>query len=224
MLAIVARSASGRSRQSPARRTRRTCRPRPCSRSISVTVSTRSVAVVPSRQLAGQPEADDLRDQHRHRLAEHRRLGLDPADAPAEHAQAVDHRGVRVGAQADVRDTPEPSPLHRRPAARYSRLTWCMMPVPGGTTSKLPQRPLAPAQEAVALARCARTRARRCARTRRACRTVGHHRVVDHQLGRDERVDRSRVAAERGHGVAHRGQVDERGYAVGVVQEHPRSG
>ena len=34
-------------------------------------------------QRARQPEADDLRDEHRDRLAEHRRLGLDAADAPA---------------------------------------------------------------------------------------------------------------------------------------------
>ena len=39
-------------------------------------------------QLARELEADDLRDEHRQRLAEHRRLGLDPADAPAEHARA----------------------------------------------------------------------------------------------------------------------------------------
>ena len=48
-------------------------------------------------QLAAQLEAEHLRDQQRHRLAEHRRLGLDPADAPAEHAEPVDHRRVRVG-------------------------------------------------------------------------------------------------------------------------------
>ena len=48
-------------------------------------------------QLAVEAEADDLRQQHRDRLAEHRRLGLDPADAPAEDAEAVDHRRVRVG-------------------------------------------------------------------------------------------------------------------------------
>ena len=53
-------------------------------------------------QLAGQLEADDLRDQHRHRLAEHGRLGLDAADAPAEHAEAVDHGGVAVGADQGV--------------------------------------------------------------------------------------------------------------------------
>ena len=54
------------------------------------------------RQLAGELEADHLRQQHRDRLAEHRRLGLDPADAPAEHAEAVDHRRVRVGADQGV--------------------------------------------------------------------------------------------------------------------------
>ena len=53
-------------------------------------------------QLAVEPEADHLRQQHRDRLAEHRRLGLDPADAPAEHAEPVDHRRVRVGADERV--------------------------------------------------------------------------------------------------------------------------
>ena len=53
-------------------------------------------------ELAGQPEADHFRQQHRYRLAEHRRLGLDAADAPAEHAEAVDHGGVRIGADAGV--------------------------------------------------------------------------------------------------------------------------
>ena len=54
------------------------------------------------RQLAGQLEADDLGDQHRDRLAEHRGLGLDAADAPAEHGEAVDHGGVAVGADQRV--------------------------------------------------------------------------------------------------------------------------
>src|SRR2546423_12512500 len=47
--------------------------------------------------------ADDDRPREVCRLAEHRGLGLDTADAPAEHAEAVDHRGVRVGAEERVR-------------------------------------------------------------------------------------------------------------------------
>src|SRR3546814_5620651 len=35
-------------------------------------------------------------------LAEHRGLRLDPADAPAEHAEAVNHRRMAVGADAGV--------------------------------------------------------------------------------------------------------------------------
>ena len=64
-------------------------------------VSTRSVAVVPG-QIAVQLEADHARDEHRNRLAEHGGLGLDAADAPADDADAVDHRGVRIGADAGV--------------------------------------------------------------------------------------------------------------------------
>ena len=49
---------------------------------------------------------DDLRKQHVDRLAHHGRLGLDPADAPADHPEAIDHRGVAVGAHQAVRVQP----------------------------------------------------------------------------------------------------------------------
>ena len=87
------------------------------------------------RQLADQLEADDLRDEHRHRLAEHRGLGLDAADAPAQDAEAVDHRGVRVGADQGVGVGHMPSRSKTTRASR-SRLTWWTMPVFGGTTAK----------------------------------------------------------------------------------------
>ena len=54
-------------------------------------------------QFVLQAEADNLRDQHRDRLTQHGSLGFDSADAPAENAQAVDHRGVRVRADQCVR-------------------------------------------------------------------------------------------------------------------------
>ncbi len=53
-------------------------------------------------ELARELEADDLRDQHRDRLAQHRGLRLDAADAPAQDAEAVDHRRVRVRADERV--------------------------------------------------------------------------------------------------------------------------
>src|SRR5207237_4359830 len=55
------------------------------------------------RELALELHADDDGPREVRRLAEHRGLGLDAADAPAEHAEPVDHRGVRVGAEERVR-------------------------------------------------------------------------------------------------------------------------
>jgi hypothetical protein len=46
--------------------------------------------------------------------------------------------------------------------------------------------------------------------------------VVDDQLDRDERVDLGRVAAEVGHRVAHRGQVDDRRHAREVLHQDAR--
>ena len=55
-----------------------------------------------------------------------------------------------------------------------------------------------------------------------AAEDVGDDRVVDDQLGRDERVDPARVAAEVGHGVAHRDQIHHTGHPGEVLQQHPR--
>jgi hypothetical protein len=66
------------------------------------------------------------------------------------------------------------------------------MPVPGGTTRKLLN-----AEEP-------------------------HHRVVDDQVDRVQRVDLLGVGAELGHGVAHGGQVDHRRHAGEVLHQHPR--
>ncbi len=71
-------------------------------------------------QRAGQPHADHPRRQHVDGLAEHHRLGLDAADAPADDAEPVDHRRVRVGPDdavgegdrppVDERGRPRPAP------------------------------------------------------------------------------------------------------------------
>ena len=104
-----------------------------------MTVRTRSVAVTPSAEFAGELHADDFGQEHVDRLAEHDAFGLDAADAPADDAEAVDHRGVAVGADEGIGE--ERRALASLPMnttlARYSRLTWWTMPVAGGTTRKL---------------------------------------------------------------------------------------
>ena len=51
---------------------------------------------------------------------------------------------------------------------------------------------------------------------------VGDDRVVDHEVDRDAGLDRSRVAAEAGDRVAHRGEVGDRGHAGEVLHQHAR--
>jgi hypothetical protein len=55
-----------------------------------------------------------------------------------------------------------------------------------------------------------------------AAEDVGDDGVVDDQLGRDERVDPARVAAEIGHGVTHRHQIHHTRHPGEVLQQHPR--
>ena len=101
MLAIVARS--GRDRLlSPAPQNSTNLPTTPNLRSISVTASTRSVAVDPSGSDPDQAHAYDLRVEQVERLAQEHGLGFDAADTPAEHAQTVDHGGVGVGADEGV--------------------------------------------------------------------------------------------------------------------------
>ena len=55
------------------------------------------------RQLASQSAADDARQQHRDRLPEHRGFRFNASDAPAQHADSVDHRCMGVGAYDRIR-------------------------------------------------------------------------------------------------------------------------
>ncbi len=94
-------------------------------------------------ELAGELEAHHRGQQHGQRLAQHHGLGLDAADAPAEHRQRVDHGGVRIRAHQRVGIGDRhglalvvSSRVHTV-WLRYSRFTWWQMPVPGGTTRKL---------------------------------------------------------------------------------------
>ena len=96
------------------------------------------------------------------------------------------------------------------------------MPVPGGTTLKPSNARLAPAQEEVALAVALELELdvapERDARRER----VDLNRVVDHELGRDQRVDLRRIAAEVGHRVPHRREVDDGRHAGQVLEQDAR--
>ena len=170
--ATCSRSSRGRraaGSAGPRRRTRRTFRPLRVSRSIWVTVSTRSVAVEPSGSSPVSLKPTTCGSSIDTGLAEHRGLGLDPANAPAQHAEAVDHRRVRVGADQRVRERLAVARLDN--AREVLEVHLVADAGVGRHHAEVVERRLAPAQERVALAVARRTRARRCAGRRAARRT-----------------------------------------------------
>ncbi len=84
------------------------------------------------------------------------------------------------------------------------------------------ERGLAPAQEAVALLVALELDGVVLRERVLGAEVVDLHRVVDDELGRRQRVDHLRLAAELDDGVAHCGQVDDRGHAREVLQHDAR--
>ena len=54
-------------------------------------------------------------------------------------------------------------------------------------------------------------------------KAIDLHRVIDHQIDGDQRVDFLRIAAEPLHGAAHGGQIDDAGHA-GEILQHDAGG
>ena len=176
------------------------------------------------RQPAGQLEADHLRNQHGGRLAQHRRLGLDAAHAPAQYAQAVDHGGVRVGTEHGIRIGPLLA-VHFIGHHHAGQMLQVHLVHDAGARRhhlEVGQRFLAPAQEAVAGLVALELDCDVLFQRIFAAEHVDLHRVVDHQLGRRQRVDQGRVATQRLHRVTHRRQVDHARHAGEVLQQHAR--
>ena len=101
-------------------------------------------------------------------------------------------------------------------------LTWCTMPVSGGTTRKLRNAGLAPAQEHVALAIAVVLEIGVQRQRVGGAEVIDLHRVIDDELDRLQRIDLLRIAAERDDAVAHRRQIDDAGHAGEVLQQDPR--
>ncbi len=183
--------------------------------------------------LAGQLEADDFRDQHRDRLAEHGGLGLDATHAPAQHGEAVHHGGVAVGADQrigigdglarDLLALQHRCRLLRRPDHLGEILQVDLMADAGAGRhdAEIVEGGLAPAQEGVALAVALVFELDVLLEGAGTGEEIHHHRVVDHQVDRRERVDLLRIAAELHHGAAHGGEIDHRRNAGEILHQHP---
>jgi hypothetical protein len=156
-------------------------------------------------------------------LAQQRGLGLDPAHAPAEDAQAGDHRRVGIGADQGVRDQ-QRSAVRGHGAHHLAEVLQVdLVADPGRRRDhvEVVEGGLSPAQELVALPVALELQLGVARERVRAGERVDLNAVVHHQIHRDLRVDPGRIPAEPGHGRAHGGQVDHGGHAGEVLQQHP---
>ncbi len=182
--------------------------------------------------LALELEADHFRQQHRQRLAEHAGFRLDAADAPAEHGKAVDHGGVRIGADQRIRigdlegavlladrHLLLPGPHRLREVFEIDLMADAGA---GRHHGEIRKRLLAPFQEFVAFLVLLVFLDHVLAEGLVVAEEVHDHRVVDDEIDRHQRIDLLGVAAERLHRVAHRREIDHRRHAGEILHQHPR--
>ena len=175
-------------------------------------------------QPAGEPDADDLRDQHVVGLAQHDRLGLDAADAPAHHPQAVDHGGVGVGADAGVR-VGGPAAVVRPELDHLGQVLEVDLVADAGAGrdhAEVAEGLLGPAQQGVALGVPLVLEPDVLAQGIPGAEAVHLDRVVDHQVGGHHRIDPLGVAAQRLDRVAHGREVHHGGHAGEILQQDAR--
>ena len=136
------------------------------------------------RQRAVEFETDHFGDEHGDGLPQHRRFRLDAAHAPAEHAQAVDHRGMGIGAHHGIRVGFEYAvcfPGEHRPGQVFQ----VDLVHDAGVRRhhlEIGERLLPPAQELVPLPVAFEFDGRVALRRVRRAEHVHHHRMVDNEF------------------------------------------
>ena len=167
-----------------------------------------------------QLEADHVGHQHRKRLAEHGGLCFDAADAPAENAQPIHHRGMRIGAHQRIRIGRRAAV--RRAVANHARQIFEVHLVADARIRRhhleILQSLLPPAQEFVALDVALEFQFGVECEGHVGAELVHLHRMVDHQFGRQQGIDLLGVAAHVRDGVAHRRQIGHGRHAREVLQ------
>jgi len=177
----------------------------------------------PGLEAAAEAEADHLGHEHVEGLAEHHRFGLDSADAPADDAEAVDHGGVRVGADqaVGIGDPALRRVCRENAAGEIFEVDLVDDADARGDDLEGLEGFLAPFEELVAFAVALELDLHIAGEGAGATEGVDLDRVVDDQFGRDEGFDLFGVAAHALHGRAHRRQVDDSGNAGEILHDHP---
>jgi hypothetical protein len=175
-------------------------------------------------QFAVQLEADDFGNQHRHGLAQHRSFSFDAANAPAEHGEAVHHRGMAVGAdqRVGIGIGRAVAVLGPHGLGKVFEIDLVADARTRRHDAEIREGGGAPAQESVAFAVALVFKGDVFGKTVGLAEIVDHDRVVDDQIDRRQRVDLFGIAPHVDHRVAHGGQIDHGRNAGEILHQHAR--
>ncbi len=171
-------------------------------------------------QLSLEFDPDHVRGQKVDRLAQHRCLGLDAADAPADHADAVDHGGVAVGSDQRIRKVNAIALVH--PARQVLQIDLVHDPEAGRHHAECAEGLHTPFHELVTLPVALEFQLH--VQVQRIGRSivVDHHRVVHHQVHRHQRLDQTRLTPLPRGGASHGRQIGQQRNAGEILQNDPR--
>ena len=163
-----------------------------------------------------QVHADDVGCEEINRLAEHAGLGLDTADAPAHDAEAVDHRGVRIG--ADERIGIVDAVLAEHTLGEIFEIHLVDDADARRDDLKGVEGLHAPFEKLVALPVAFEFKVEVLGERLGVAGKIHLHGVIHHEINRHERLDDLGVLAELGHGRAHGGEVDQQRHSGEILQ------
>ena len=161
--------------------------------------------------------ADDFGHEESDWLAEHAGFRFDAADAPADDAEAVDHRRVRVGADECV--GVEDAIFFEHAFGEVLEVHLVNDADAGWHDFEGIECLLAPFQELVAFAVAVEFKVEVAVERVAGAGVIHLHRVVDDEVDRHEGFDHFRIAAHAIDGRAHRGEVDQKRHAGEVLQD-----
>ena len=160
--------------------------------------------------------ANDIRREEVNRLPEHARLGFNAAHAPANDAEAVDHRSVRI--RANERVGIVNAALFQHALGEVFKVHLMHNTDAGRDDLERVERLHAPLQELVALAVAGEFQIQILRHRVRRTGEVHLHRVVHDEIHRHERLDDLRILADLVHRAAHRCEVHEQRHTGEVLQ------
>ncbi len=177
------------------------------------------------REPAAQPHPDHPWRRQRNGLPQHRRLGLDAADPPSQHAEAVDHRRVRVSPDHRVRYQHPSTVRQRLHADHFGQMLHVDLMADAETGRKhaqTPERGLTPAQKLVSLPIAFELDPHVLGQRLGRAGRVNLNRVINHQIYGDHGFHAARRSAPPYDlGTKSRKICDAR-HAGEVLQQHAR--